>query len=257
MANTSDMMHGASALVTGGASGIGLACVQRFVANGRRVVMVDKDPAALQLAMRGLDPTQVLPVQADLTDRASPAAVEAEISRQGFGPVLVLVNNAGMAPKHSGRSHNLLAIDPLEWDTVIELNLTSAMFMTRQFLPGMVAQKWGRIVMMSSLAGRGRSVISGPAYMASKAGLLGLMRHVAVQFGQYGVTSNAIAPGRVATKLGAQLDSTIAARAMADNPLGYEAKPADVAAVVGFLTSEDAKFCNGAVMDVNGGTLMM
>ena len=98
---------------------------------------------------------------------------------------------------------------------------------------------------------------SGPSYMASKAGLLGLMRHVAVQFGQYGVTSNAIAPGRVATKLGAQLDPTIAARAMADNPLGYEAKPADVAAVVGFLTSEDAKFCNGAVMDVNGGTLMM
>ena len=257
MANTSDMRHGATALVTGGASGIGLACVQRFVADGRRVVMVDKDPTALQLAMRGLDPKQVLPVQADLTDRASPAAVEAEISRRGFGPVLVLVNNAGMAPKHAGRSHNLLAIDPQEWDTVIELNLTAAMFMTRQFLPGMVAQKWGRIVMMSSLAGRGRSVISGPAYMASKAGLLGLMRHVAVHFGQYGVTSNAVAPGRVATKLGAQLDPTMAAQAIAENPLGYEAKPADVAAVVGFLTSDDAKFCNGAVMDVNGGTLMM
>ena len=257
MANTNDMRHGATALVTGGASGIGLACVQRFVADGRRVVMVDKDPTALQLAMRGLDPKQVLPVQADLTDRASPAAVEAEISRRGFGPVLVLVNNAGMAPKHAGRSHNLLAIDPQEWDTVIELNLTAAMFMTRQFLPGMVAQKWGRIVMMSSLAGRGRSVISGPAYMASKAGLLGLMRHVAVHFGQYGVTSNAVAPGRVATKLGAQLDPTMAAQAIAENPLGYEAKPADVAAVVGFLTSDDAKFCNGAVMDVNGGTLMM
>ena len=257
MANNNDVRRGTTALVTGGASGIGLACVQRLVADGFRVVIVDKDPAALQNAIRGLDSTQVLPVLADLTDRASPAAVEAEVSRLGFGPVLVLVNNAGMAPKHSGRSHNVLDIDPQEWDTVMELNLTAAMFMTRQFLPGMVAQKWGRIVMMSSIAGRGRSVISGPAYMASKAGLLGLMRHVAVHFGQYGVTSNAVAPGRVATKLGAQLDPLMAAQAITENPLGYEAKPANVAAVVGFLTSDDAKFCNGAVLDVNGGTLMM
>ena len=257
MSNTKDIKYGATALVTGGASGIGLACVQRLVADGRRVVMVDKDQIALQFAMRGLDSMLVLPVLADLSDRASPTAVEAEVSRQGFGPVLVLVNNAGIAPKHEGRSHNLLAIDPLEWDTVIELNLTAAMFMTRQFLPGMVAKKWGRIVMMSSLAGRGRSVISGPAYMASKSGLLGLMRHVAVHFGQYGVTSNAVAPGRVATQLGAKLDPILAAQAIADNPLGYEAKPEDVAAVVSFLTSDDANFCNGAVMDVNGGTLMI
>jgi NAD(P)-dependent dehydrogenase (short-subunit alcohol dehydrogenase family) len=111
MSNTKDIKYGATALVTGGASGIDLACVQRLVADGRRVVMVDKNQIALQFAMRGLDSTLVLPVLAELSDRASPTAVEAKVSRQGFGPVLVLVNNAGIAPKHEGRSHNLLAID--------------------------------------------------------------------------------------------------------------------------------------------------
>ena len=246
-----------TALVTGGARGIGLACVERLVADGRRVVMVDKDAAALRDAMQRLDAGQVLPVEADLTNRASPAAIEVEISRRGFGAVQILINNAGMAPKHNGKSHDLLEIDPTEWDAVMALNLSAAMLMSRQFLPGMIGRKWGRVVMMSSLAGRGRSVISGPAYMASKAGLLGLMRHIAVQFGPHGITSNAVAPGRVATALGAQLDATMAAQAIAGNPLGRDADPADIAAVVGFLASDAAKFCNGAVVDVNGGVMMM
>lgn len=245
-----------TAVVSGAARGIGLACATALAERGHRVVLVDRDEPALAEAVAGLPADRVMAVQADLGNRQAPALVQAAVQRQGFGPVSILVNNAGIAPKHQGRSHTILEIDLDEWDRVIELNLSAAMLMSRQFLPGMVAQRWGRIVNMSSLAGRGKSVISGPAYMASKAGLLGLTRHIAAQFAKDGITANAVAPGRVSTALGAQLDPQIAAQAIAQIPVGREGTTQDVAAAVCFLASEEAAYCNGSVIDVNGGIIM-
>lgn len=243
------------AVVTGAARGLGLAAATRLVADNFRVAMVDRDAGVLAQAAASFPAAQVMTVTADLADPAAPAAIEQAV-RARFGTATVLVNNAGIAPKHDGRGWNVVEITLDEWQQVMAVNLTGAMLMCKAFIPGMQREKYGRIVNVSSTAGRTSGVLNGPAYMASKAGLIGLTRHVAAVFARDGITANTIAPGRIVTPLAAQWSPEQEAAYNRANPCGRSGVPEEAAAAIAYLVSEAAAFTNGAILDINGGIFM-
>lgn len=244
-----------TAVITGAARGIGLATAVRLVADQFRVVLVDRDAGELQAVSEQFHASQVMAVAVDLADPEAPAEVKRAASKQ-FGPVCVLVNNAGIAPKHDGRGWNVVEITLEEWHQVLTVNLTAAMLMCKTFIPDMQQLKHGRIVNVSSSAGRTAGVLNGPAYMASKAGLLGLTRHVAGTYGRDGITANTLAPGRIITPLSSQWSAEQEAAYNRANPCGRSGMPEEAAAAISYLVSDAAGFTNGAVIDINGGTFM-
>ncbi len=140
-----------------------------------------------------------------------------------------------------------------EWNAVLSVNLTGAMLCCQAALPGMVAQGFGRVVFVGSIAGRALPKIAGAAYVTSKAALAGLARSLVVRYAAHGITINLVAPGRIATALAGPRDSAVNRAAVARIPAGRMGEPEEVAAVIGFLASDEAAYVNGATLDVNGG----
>ncbi len=231
------VVKGRVVLITGGARGIGLACAQRFAANGDRVAVTynsSKPPAGL------------FGVQCDVTSvesvDAAFAAVEAE-----FGPVEVLVSNAGIT-----KDGLLLRMGEDDFTSVIDANLTAAYRVTKRAAQGMLRARSGRIVLISSVVGLLGS--AGQAnYAASKAGLVGFARSVARELGSRSITCNVVAPGPVATDMTAGLGDKRMAELTAAVPLGRVASAEEIAGVVAFLASADAAYITGAVIPVDGG----
>jgi 3-oxoacyl-[acyl-carrier protein] reductase len=242
------------ALVTGAARGIGLACAQGFLAKNYRVVAADRVPADPGVyAQYGAN---VRIERLDVTDRAAIEALRTSIENE-WGTVSVLVNNAGISPKKpDGTSSGILEIDDLEWEKVIAVNLTTVLRMSQIFLPGMKRIKWGRIVNVSSLAGRAKSLVAGGSYMASKAGLLGLTRAIASEMGPLGITANAVAPGRILTEMAMQAGEDVNRRYAEQIPVRRLGTTDEVAAAILYLASVEAGFVNGALLDINGGFYM-
>jgi 3-oxoacyl-[acyl-carrier protein] reductase len=242
------------ALVTGAARGIGLASARGFLRKGYRVVAADRmlaDPKAY-----GGHQGEVRIEQLDVTDRAAIVALRKRVEDE-WGTVSVLVNNAGISPKKSdGASSGILEIDDAEWQNVIAVNLTAVLRMSQAFLPGMQRIKWGRIVNVSSLAGRAKSMVAGGSYMASKAGVLGLTRAVAAEMGPLGITANAVAPGRILTEMALQAGEEVNRRYAEQIPVRRLGTADEVAAAILYLASEEAGFVNGALIDINGGFYM-
>jgi len=237
---------GRVAIVTGAGRGIGAAIAAELAARGVRVAALEADPALAAAA------------GAILCDVADRAAVDAACARveQELGPVDILVNNAGISPKHEGRAAPVQEMDPAEWDRVLAVNLTGAWNLIRRLAPGMVARRWGRIVNLSSVAGRAFTPIVGCHYAATKAALIGLTRHLAGELGPHGITVNAIAPGRIATPMVAAAGGPANAAVVAATPLGRLGTPEEVARAVCFLTGPDATFVTGQTLDVAGGWMM-
>lgn len=244
-----------TALVTGAAAGIGLATAKLLSRNGFVVVMADRDAQALSAAGRAVGESSMT-IAIDVAEVGAAQEIDQAI-RQRFAPVSVLVNNAGIAPKHNGKPADALEVSIEEWALVFAVNLTSPLMMCKQFLPSMIELGWGRVINLSSLAGRTTAQVNGAAYMTSKAGILGLTRHMAAVYARFGVTSNAVAPGRIRTALaeaaGSQAETNYSQRA----PVGRIGRPEEVAAAIAFLASEESGFVNGAVIDVNGGIAML
>lgn len=244
-------------IVTGAARGIGLAAARGFVALGHRVLLCDIDADELTNAARALPSDQVLTVAVDLGTEGAAAELDDQLRRH-WGHADILVNNAGIAPKYNGVALNILDMTAPEWERILHINLTSVMRLCQQILPGMKEAGWGRVVTVSSSGGRTRSLGPvGPAYMASKSALLGLTRHIATELGPFGITANVVAPGRIATALGATTGAAVAADYAKRVPVGRIGNPDEVAAAIEFLASERASFINGAVIDVNGGMFML
>ena len=177
--------------------------------------------------------------------------------RERWEPVSILVNNAGIpSPRRGGRTAGLLETTVEEWNAVLQVNLSAALGLCRAFIPFMRQQRWGRIVNVSSLAGRSRTYISGVSYMASKAGLLALARSIAGEFGREGVTANCVAPGYIDTAMAKLHGEDKNAEIARNIPLGRAGTPQEVAAAIAFLASEEAGYVSGAVVDVNGGIFM-
>lgn len=242
------------ALVTGAARGIGLACVQGFLNKNYRVVAADR--MAVDSKAYGEHGSSVRVERLDVTDRAVIQSLRTRIEDE-WGVVSVLVNNAGISPKKSdGASSGILEIDDVEWENVIAVNLTAVLRMSQAFLPGMQRIKWGRIVNVSSLAGRAKSMVAGGSYMASKAGVLGLTRAVAAEMGPLGITANAVAPGRILTEMAMQAGEEVNRRYAEQIPVRRLGTADEVAAAICYLASEEAGFVNGALIDINGGFYM-
>lgn len=243
-------------LVTGAARGIGLAITQKLVEFGHRVALADRDGSALTAAAQKLPAKQVLAVPTDITDTDAPELLDRAI-RERWEPVSILVNNAGVpSPKRNGRAAGFLEHTEKEWSSVLEVNLTAVFRLCRKFLPFMCEQHWGRVVNIASLAGRGRTFVAGPSYMASKAGVIALTRAIANEFGPHGITANTIAPGLIDTSMAAALSPEAKANVVQQIPVRRIGRPDEVAAAAAFLTGEDVGFINGAVIDINGGIWM-
>ena len=242
------------AFVTGAGRGIGLACARALLDAGHRVVATDI--AAPSPELPPAQQADFMAASLNVTDGAAAASL-LETVRAQWGPVGILVNNAGISPKlEGGRSATLMEVTPEEWETVLDVNLTAVLRLCRLVAPHMKEQRWGRIVNMTSLAGRARSRVAGPSYAASKAALIGLTRILAGELGPFGVTSNSVAPGRILTEMVLQAGEDVN-RAYAEViPLKRLGTPEEVAAVAAFLASDGAGFVNGAIIDVNGGSFM-
>jgi len=210
----------------------------------------------IDLEQLGITEDQAIAFQADVTDMAFITRLHGQI-KQRFGTVSILVNNAGISPKRAdGLSNGILDVTIQEWSKVLLVNLTTVMQITQLFLPDMKAQGFGRIVSVSSLAGRSKSVVAGPSYMASKAGILGLMRAIASEMGPFGVTANCVAPGRILTEMAMQAGEAVNQRYAEQIPVRRLGTADEVGASIAFLCADSSGFINGATIDINGGFFM-
>ncbi len=252
-------LAGRRALVTGAARGIGFGIARRLLQEGAQVLLVDVLDGALAEALAGLpEPlaARAAVCRADVSaDAEVEAAVAAAVAR--FGGLEILVNNAGISPKHEGRKMPVAGMDPAEWRRVVEVNLTGAFLCCRAALPHMQKAGWGRIVNIASQAGRTRADIAGAHYAASKAGMIGLARTLAGEVGKSGITVNSIAPGRIVTPMAAEAGASFNEAYLASIPVGRLGTVEDIAGAVAYLASEEAGFITGMALDVNGGFFML
>jgi len=244
-------------LVTGGSGGIGEALVERYARDGAAVGIVDVNEetgAALarRLADAGLG---VHFAHADVGDFAACEAACRAIEA-ALGPVDTLVNNAGISPKHAGKPMPVWQMSPDEWRRVMDVNVNSVFNFCRILAPGMVERRFGRIVSMSSVAGKAYLDIVAAHYSTTKAALIGMTRHLAGELGPHGITVNAIAPGRIDTPLVRGVAREANEKVAQETPLRRLGAPDEVASTCLFLTSDEAAFVTGQVIDVAGGWLM-
>lgn len=247
-----------TALVTGAARGIGLATARLLLSRGCRVVAIDRENVDAGFVARENPAARerVRTVTLNVTDGHAITALRTQIESD-WGPVGILVNNAGISPKNTlDKSNGILDITPEEWALVLDVNLTAVLRLCQTFLPGMIGQGWGRIVNLSSMAGRTKSVATGGSYMASKAAVLGITRAIAGEMGPHGITANAVAPGRIMTEMAALAGPEVNGRHAESTPVRRLGTVEEVAAAIAYLASEEAGFVNGTVIDINGGFYM-
>ncbi len=242
-------------LVTGAASGIGRGIAERFLAEGARVAAFDVQGEALErlTADLAVDRAQLLAVPCDVTEVTAVRDAVAKVARWSGG-IDVLVNAAGI-----GRARRFEELEEEEWERTLRVNLFGPFFVTKYALPHLLGRAGANIVNIASIAAlRGQAYHS--AYCASKAGLLNFTRSLALEFATRGLRANCICPGGVKTPLvqnfvpDGSMESHLIAYAMPPIP-GKWGKPADIAAAVAFLASEEARMINGAALVVDFGVL--
>ena len=244
------LLEGKTAAISGAASvrGIGLATARLFVSQGARVAILDIDGKAAEAAARELGAGH-LGLDCDVADKAScDAAAEAVL--QAFGHLDILVNNAGVT-----QPVKTLDIDEASWDRILDINTKGVLFLSQAFLPSMRARKRGSIACMSSVsAQRGGGIFGGPHYSAAKAGVLGLAKAMAREFGPDGIRVNCVTPGLIQTDItGGKLTDEMRADIIKGIPLARLGDASDVAGCYLFLASDLSAYVTGAVIDVNGG----
>jgi 3-oxoacyl-[acyl-carrier protein] reductase len=239
------------AFVTGSSRGIGRAIALSLCREGFYIVVASPEVENNELVAGEIRSGGGEAMTLDM-DIGSQESV-----KEGFGQVLaakgrvdVLVNNAGIT-----RDGLAVRMKPADWDLVLKINLSGAFFAAQQALPGMMRNRWGRIVNISSVVGQAGS--PGQAnYVASKAALIGLTKALAQEMGSRGITVNAVAPGYIETDMTRVLPEAVKQKYLASIPLGRAGTMEDVAAAVKFLVSDDASYITGHVLAVNGGMYM-
>jgi 3-oxoacyl-[acyl-carrier protein] reductase len=241
-------LRGRVAVITGGAQGIGYATAERMLASGASVVLWDIDATRLDQAVAALASRG--PVSTDrveLTEQDSVAAAAAATLRR-HGRIDILVNNAGI----TGGNAPTWELDPAVWRRVVEVNLIAPFLACRAVVPQMIAQGYGRIVNIASVAGKEGNP-NASHYSASKAGLIGLTKSLGKELATKGVLVNAVAPAAARTAIFDQMAPEHIAFMLGKIPMGRLVTVEEVAAMVCWLASEESSFSTGAVFDLSGG----
>ena len=247
------LLQGKKAIISGAASrrGIGLATARLFANHGARVAILDLDLNAAHEAAASLGDGH-LGLRCDVTDaEACQSAVAAAIGK--FGGVDILINNAGIT-----QAVKTMEIDATSWHRIVDVNLTGVLLLSQAVIPHMKSRGKGSIVCMSSVsAQRGGGIFGGPHYSAAKAGVLGLAKAMAREFGPDGIRVNCVTPGLIETDItGDKLTPAMKADIIRGIPLGRLGAASDVANIYLFLASDLSAYVTGAVVDVNGGMLI-
>ncbi|MGF7236361.1 MAG: SDR family NAD(P)-dependent oxidoreductase [Frankia sp.] len=244
-------MSGHTAIVTGGASGIGGAISRRLAVDGAAVAIFDVNGESVTAAVAAIEAAggKALGVTVDVTDRPGIDAGVEEV-RNRLGRPTILVNSAGMTPHGP-----FLEITPEVWNHTLAVNLTGTFHCCQAVLPDMIEEGWGRIVNISS-----SSVHSGSAqlasYVSAKSGVVGLTKVLALEFGRRGITVNTIPPGFIDTPMlrNSEKGGLMGVeQQIARTPVGRIGRPEDIAATCAFLVSEEASYITGQIIGVNGG----
>ena len=242
-------LSGKCALVTGASGGIGGAVGRALYSQGATVVLSDVTIGPSEALVAGLG-ERAQAIACDLGDPEGPDAL-AKAAEAAMGSIDILVNNAGLT-----RDNLTPRMKDEDWNAVLEVNLTAAFRLARACLHGMMKRRWGRIVSVSSVVG----VTGNPGqtnYAASKAGLIGMSKALAAEVASRGITVNCVAPGFIVTAMTDALSDDQKGRLVAAIPSGRLGDPADVAASVVFLASDEAAYITGQTVHVNGGMAMI
>jgi 3-oxoacyl-[acyl-carrier protein] reductase len=244
-------LSGRVAFVTGASQGIGRACALKLATAGAAVAVAARNQDKLTELAHEITAAggKAAAFALDVTDEEQvKSAIKAAVAE--FGKIDILVNNAGIT-----RDQLVLRMKRADWDAVLLTNLTSAYLCIQQVTSSMLKQRWGRIINVASIFGQMGQ--AGQAnYSASKAGLIGLTMAIARELGSRNITCNAVAPGFIETPMTDVLGEEFKQNAAKQIPLGRVGSPADVAAAVAFLASDEAAYITGHVLNVNGGMLM-
>lgn len=249
MTDLTARLSGRCAVITGGASGIGLATARRFAQEGANVVIGDIDPVTGEKAAAEVGG---LFVQVDVTDEAAVNALFAT-AKQAYGSVDIAFNNAGIAPDDDT---SILETGIDAWEKVQRVNLTSVYLCCKAAIPYMQEQGKGSIINTASFVAVMGAATSQISYSASKGGVLSMTRELGVEFARQGIRINALCPGPVNTPLLKELfaaDPEKAARRLIHVPMGRFAEPEELAAAVAFLASDDSSFMTASTFLVDGG----
>ncbi len=239
-------LNGRHAVVTGGATGLGFAIAQRMLASGGSVTLWDRDDKALARACGELG-AKAGSVQVDVGDHASVVAAVKK-TLENNKTIDALVNSAGVA----GANAKTWDYDLQEWHKVIQVNLNGLFYCCREIVPHMRANNYGRIVNIASVAGKDGNP-NASAYSASKAAVIGLTKSLGKELADTGIRVNCVTPAAVKTAIFDQISAEHIQFMLSKIPMGRFGTPQEIAAMVGWLCTEDCSFSTGAVFDLSGG----
>ena len=243
-------LSGRVALITGATGGIGAEIAKSLHGQGAEVILTGTRQAVLDDLASSLG-GRCHAMTANLSDRDDVAGLADRAAEAAGKPVEILVNNAGIT-----RDGLMMRMKDEDWDTVMEVNLTSAMILSRAVLRGMMKNRWGRIIQMSSIVGYTGN--PGQAnYAASKAGMAGFTKALAAEVASRGITANLIAPGFISTPMTDALTDDQKTNLLSGVPAGRLGEASEIAAAVAYLASEEAGYSTGATLHINGGMAML
>jgi 3-oxoacyl-[acyl-carrier protein] reductase len=239
-------LNGRTAVVTGGAQGFGRAITERFVASGAKVAIWDHDHALAEKTAGAIG-NSVSAFKVDVTDLAAVEKTR-DATLKAFGKIDILVNNAGIA----GVNKTVWETDLDEWRKVLRINLDGPFICCKAIVPTMLAQKYGRIVNIASIAGKEGNP-NASHYSASKAGLIALTKSLGKELADTPIRVNCVTPAAVKTAIFDQMTEQHIQFMLSKIPMGRFGTPEEIAAMVGWLCTEDCSFSTGAVFDLSGG----
>jgi 3-hydroxybutyrate dehydrogenase len=256
-------LKGQTALITGASRGIGEAIARALAAEGAQVAITGRSAQELETLQKEFSGLGVRceSIVADLTQNGAVEQVWAQAT-QAFGHIDIFMNNAGMGSSANPKS--VVDYDDAFWETLLYVNLTVPYLFSKKALPSMIERRYGRIIMTASVNSK-IGLLHGAAYAASKHGLLGLMRTLAIETAQQGITVNAICPGPVRTRMNnlrveyeaKRLGISVAEFEASLTPIGRRLEPHEIAPLVVYLASREASVITGQAFNIDGGFLMI